>query len=155
MSYRVLFFVAVNCCTSVWSTQGTAFPSGEMPGQAAVQHSIFWEIRIGDLIMIAAVLAAPFAAVFAQWHLQLRREGRERKMAILKALMANRANAVANARVEALNMIDVEFNSESPSDSEIREAWKIYLEHLNKEQGKSDKPKVINLWSKVVSAPAP
>jgi len=92
----------------------------------------FWTIKIGDIIMILAVVAAPLVAVHIQWRLQLRREKRDRKVWIFKTLMATRGTPIAVEHVQALNMIDVEFDGKSGKDAAIREAWKVYLDHLNK-----------------------
>jgi hypothetical protein len=67
----------------------------------------FWNIRIGDVVMIVAVLVTPFAASWVRWRLELRREARDRKMTIFRTVMANRMTSIAVEDVRALNVIDV------------------------------------------------
>jgi hypothetical protein len=43
--------------------------------------------------------------------------------------MATRGNVLHHLHVESLNLIDVEFSGESEKD--VRDSWKIYLDHLN------------------------
>ena len=47
-----------------------------------------WDFRVGDLMMILAVVVAPLLALQVHWWLQLRREERDRKLRILKTLMS-------------------------------------------------------------------
>ena len=100
--------------------------------QPSVAHTRFWEIRISDVIMIAAVVVAPFFALWAQWRLQLRKEGRDRRLWIFKTLMRTRATPISVDHVQALNLIDVEFCSPNPGDQGVRESWDRYLTHLNR-----------------------
>ena len=80
-------------------------------------------------VMIWAVYVAPQRAFDAQWRLQLTSAARERRLQVFRTLMATRANALQYRHVEALNLIDVEFSE--PSEKDIRDAWKAYLDHLN------------------------
>lgn len=95
------------------------------------QASQFWTIRIGDVITIAAVLLAPLLAVQVQWRLQLWREKRERKVWTFKTLMATRGTPIAIQHVQALNMIDVEFDGKNQEETAVRERWKVYLDFLS------------------------
>jgi hypothetical protein len=79
-------------------------------------------------VMIWAVYVAPPKAFEAQWELQLKKEARDRRMHVFTTLMATRGNALHYRHVEALNLIDVEFSE--PSERDIRDAWKKYLDHL-------------------------
>jgi hypothetical protein len=105
----------------------------------------FWTIRIGDVIMILAVVLAPFVALWAQWHLQLRKEAQSRRLWVFKTLMATRASSMDVNHVQALNMIDVEFESSSKMDTEVRHAWKTYLDHLYTDQGTT--PEATGVWN--------
>jgi hypothetical protein len=91
----------------------------------------FWNVRIGDLVMILAVLAAPFVALWVQWRLQLRHAARERKLGIFRTLMANRLTSWTPESVRALNMIDVEFGTQSQEDVAVRQTWTKLLDHFN------------------------
>lgn len=84
---------------------------------------------IATVVMIWAVYVAPQKAFEAQWQLQLRQEGRERRLKVFKILMATRGNILHQYHVEALNLIDVEFAD--PSEQDVRDAWKTYLDNLN------------------------
>ena len=64
-------------------------------------------------------------------YLDDKKEIRERKIRLFKVLMATRGAALSPAHVEALNMIDLEFNSRSKKEREVIESWKIYLDHLS------------------------
>jgi len=79
--------------------------------------------------MIWAVIMAPRWAIKAQWELQLKAEERKRRLDIYTTLMATRGNAIHFRHVEALNMIDVQFSSDSDDDKAV------YLTHLT-ETGK-------------------
>ena len=80
-----------------------------------------------DWISILAIILGPILAVQASEWLQRRREARSRKVSIFKTLMATRASGLNYNHVEALNLIEVEFNEEK----EVKAAWKAYLDHLN------------------------
>ena len=86
-------------------------------------------MTISDVLMIVAVLVAPFLAVFAQKQIELWRERRARKLWVFKTLMATRGRALSVEHVQALNMIDLEFTK--ASEKEILSAWKLYHDHLN------------------------
>jgi uncharacterized protein DUF6680 len=113
----------------------------------------FWNLRatdivllIGNLVMIWVVAKAPGWAVSAQWRLQLQKEGRDRRLRVFTTLMRTRAMTISPDHVQALNMIDVEFCSESISDQQIREAWRHYLHNLNIGITGADKQK-IDAWN--------
>ncbi len=86
-------------------------------------------MTISDALMIIAVLAAPFLAVFAQRQIDLWREQRQRKLWVFKTLMATRGRTLSPEYVQALNMIELEF--QKSSEKPIRDAWKEYHDHLN------------------------
>lgn len=90
------------------------------------------------IVSTVAVLLSPLVAVqVTEW---LRKKGKlnEEKINLFKTLMATRAANLNPRHVEALNLIDVVFMSESKQDKDIRAAWKAYLDHLN---NKSYQPK--------------
>ena len=93
--------------------------------------SRFWNIRIGDVIMIAAIFLAPIFALWAQWKLQLRHEIRRQRMKIFSTLMATRLTALDVAHVQSLNLIDVVFSDKDEQDEQVRSAWSAYLAQLN------------------------
>src|SRR5579862_9610949 len=82
-----------------------------------------------EVITILAILAGPVLAVQAQKWVENFREKKNRKLHIFRTLMATRAPMakVSAEHVRSLNMIDIEFYD----DSNVTEAWKEYLDHLN------------------------
>ena len=85
-------------------------------------------MQTSDIVMSVIVLIAPFMAVFAQRQIDIYREKRNRRLAVFKALMATRGTTLAPSRIEALNMIDLEFADRR--SKEVVLAWKAYLDHL-------------------------
>jgi len=92
-----------------------------------------------DLLTVLAILLAPLIAVQVQKRLEILRERRLRKVGVFEALMATRTARTSVEHVRALNMIDIEFrdkkilgySSTSVPDRTVRDAWKLYLDHLN------------------------
>ena len=87
-------------------------------------------MRLTDIIMIAAVLLGPTAAVQVSTLLEVRREHRRRQLAVFRTLMTTRALTTSALHVEALNMIDVEFSSPKRKERAVRDAWKSYFDNL-------------------------
>jgi ABC-type uncharacterized transport system fused permease/ATPase subunit len=58
---------------------------------------------------IGAVIASPLIALWVQRRIEAGNSQRERREAIFRALWVNRRRPFYIARVDALNMIDVEF----------------------------------------------
>lgn len=81
--------------------------------------------------MIMAVLLGPIIAVQVSKFIDRTNEARSRRLKIFKTLMATRGTTLAPAHIEALNMIDLEFDSSYKKDKAVKTAWKIYLDHLN------------------------
>lgn len=88
--------------------------------------------------VVAATLLSPILAVQVQKWLEPRREQQQRRRRIFATLMATRATKVAESHVQALNAVPVEFYGSSRPLRDITEAWKLYLDHLNK-RGDADK----------------
>ncbi|HUW83635.1 MAG TPA: DUF6680 family protein [Phycisphaerae bacterium] len=86
-------------------------------------------MTVHNALMIVAILVAPFLAVFAQRQIDLWRERRQRKLWVFKTLMATRGRTLSPEHVQALNMIELEF--QKPSEKPILLAWKEYHDHLN------------------------
>jgi len=100
-----------------------------------------------DVLLIIAVLVAPFLAVFAQRQIDLWREQRQRKLWVFKTLMATRGQTLSPKHVQALNMIELEF--QKPSEKPILEAWKEYHDHLHSypKEGENQKELAV-VWDK-------
>ena len=103
-------------------------------------------MTISDVLMILAVLVAPFLAVFAQKQIELWREQRSRKLWIFKTLMATRGRALSVEHVQALNMIDLEFTESS--EKPVISAWKEYHDLLNSypREGENQKERA-TIWA--------
>lgn len=78
-------------------------------------------------LTIAAIIAAPITALWVQRKGDERQALRKRREEIFRALWINRARPVYLARVDALNMIDVEFYGQK----KVIEAWADLLAHYN------------------------
>lgn len=77
-------------------------------------------------LTILAIVAGPILAVQVQKFIENKKEIRNRKMQIFKALMATRATPLYPAHVESLNMIDIEFHK----DKRIVDSWKLLLDNF-------------------------
>ena len=79
---------------------------------------------ISDWLVIVIILLAPLLAIQTQKYIENSREKKARKMKIFRTLMATRENPLNPQRVEALNMIDIEFYK----NKKIVDAWKLLLD---------------------------
>jgi hypothetical protein len=79
-------------------------------------------MTISDVLMIVAILIAPFLAVFAQRQIDLWREQRQRNLWVFKTLMATHGRTLSPEHVQALNMIELKF--QKSSEKPILDAWK-------------------------------
>lgn len=83
-----------------------------------------------EIIMIVAIFSGPFAAVLVTEWMRRSHESRDRKVELFRDLMSTRAATLAPSHVEALNLIDIEFDSKNKSEKAVLEAWKLYHSHL-------------------------
>ena len=82
-----------------------------------------------------AVLAAPAIALWAQRQLDRGKAARDRKQDIFRTLWVNRRRPGYFSRVDALNMIDIEFYSNKP----VRDAWdNLFAHYKDKHPGFND-----------------
>ena len=82
------------------------------------------------VLTIIAIIIGPILAIQIEKFLSRKREERERRLRVFKTLMVTRAAVLSPAHVEALNSIDIEFNSVDDKDKKVRNAWKEYLDQL-------------------------
>jgi hypothetical protein len=87
-------------------------------------------MTIADKLMIFAVIVGPILAVQVQKIIEAWKSGRDRKFHIFRVLMATRGTPISPNHVEALNLIDIEFSGNNKKEKSIRDAWKVYLNHL-------------------------
>src|SRR5690606_25172987 len=99
--------------------------------EQTVSTTMGMNMTIADWLMILAVLSGPVVAVSLRRYLDNKKEIRERKVNLFKTLMATRAYNVSWSHVEALNKIDLEFDSKNKKEKAVIEAWKEYLDLLN------------------------
>jgi hypothetical protein len=82
-----------------------------------------------EIITALAVLVSPLFAVQASEWFHRWREKRQRRLIIFRTLMSTRATRLSADHVQALNVIDIEFNDRKSRG--VRDAWSAYLNHLN------------------------
>jgi hypothetical protein len=82
-----------------------------------------------NLLTIIALVSGPIIALQIQRKLDREREAKNRKLWVFKTLMSFRATTLAPSWVQALNLIDVEFNSDDEKEKAVRNAWKVLLDH--------------------------
>jgi hypothetical protein len=80
-----------------------------------------------SLLTIIAIVSGPIIALQVQRKLDREREALNRKLWVFKTLMSFRATALAPSFVQALNLIDVEFNGNDEKEKAVRNAWKVLL----------------------------
>ncbi len=90
------------------------------------------------VLSIIAIITGPLIALGLQRRAEDRREKRQARLWVFRTLMMHRATPLAYSYVQALNLIDVVFNSESKREKTVRTGWKILLNHLTKDQGRPD-----------------
>ncbi|MGB7582264.1 MAG: DUF6680 family protein [Sedimentisphaerales bacterium] len=86
-----------------------------------------WLVLTNSVCVIVAIIVAPILAIRVENIIESKKEEKERKLRIFKALMATRATRVSPQHVEALNMIDIEFFG----CKKITDAWKLLLDHFS------------------------
>jgi hypothetical protein len=92
---------------------------------------LWWSAAISGI----AILAAPAVALWIQRRVDRNKAAERRKQDIFKALWVNRRRPFYLARVDALNMIDVEFYGEKP----VQDAWQdLFAHYRNPHPGLSD-----------------
>src|ERR1039457_6844123 len=92
-------------------------------------------IRITDIIMIAAIVVGPIAAVWVAESRRKFHDRHERRVRVFRTLMATRLSILAVPHVESLNLVELEFQTSNPQDKKVVDCWKMYLSHLNNAPG--------------------
>jgi len=95
------------------------------------------------VVTVAAIVSSPIIALEVQKRLDDRRAALDRKMMIFRKLMTTRATQLSPAHVEALNGIEVEFYATSGPDKKVLDAWRQYINHLNRPTGDGE---ALNRW---------
>jgi len=89
---------------------------------AMAETTVLW---VTGFLSVLAIMAAPISALWIQRKIEDDKAQRERRQAIFKALWVNRRRQVWIARVDALNMIDIEFIGHA----RVLEAWQALFAH--------------------------
>lgn len=83
-----------------------------------------------EVLTLIAIILGPVMAVQVSQFLERKRQRRASREQVFKTLMRTRASRLSPSRVEALNMIDVEFHGKGKQDRAVIEAWKLYMDSL-------------------------
>jgi hypothetical protein len=86
------------------------------------EASVLWTT---GLTSVAAILASPLITLWVQRRLDEGKALKERRETIFRALWVNRRRQFYLVRIDALNMIDVEFYGEA----KVRDAWEDLRAH--------------------------
>jgi hypothetical protein len=110
-------------------------------------------MTISDVLLIFATIIGPIAAVQAQKFVERAGERRRRKVHIFYTLMANRATHLAPERIQALNMIDLEFRPnkvgyQSSKANAVTSAWKLLLDEFTHADASSTDTATIAAWNR-------
>ena len=90
-------------------------------------------VTISDTFIILATILGPIIAVQLQKFIEWTSERRNRRDILFKTLMATRAvRAGSLDHVQALNMIDLYFDGKSQKEKNVRNAWKMYFDQLER-----------------------
>lgn len=99
-----------------------------------------WTIRVTDIIMIGAIVIGPIIAVRITEKLRHKKDSRDRKVYIFRTLMATRSAGLAAMHVEALNLVELEFQVPPDASTAVVSAVRLYVNHLN------DRQYPTNMW---------
>lgn len=101
--------------------------------------------------VLAATLLGPVSAVFVTRWIDTKREKQQRRLHVLRTLMATRRAPLSPEHVNALNLIEIEFYGKK----NVLESWKKLLEHFSKTFDPKDEERVArereNLKTKLLS----
>ena len=79
-----------------------------------------------DIVTIIALILGPSVAVWIAQRMVDRRAKHERRMNVFRALMSTRSNTLSFDHVSALNLVEIEFHS----NSKVVDKWKAYFDGL-------------------------
>jgi len=88
--------------------------------------------------ILAATFCGPIFAVLLTRFVDYRRDQHQRRLHILRTLMATRRTILAPEHIAALNLIEIEYLGKA----KVIEAWKAYLRHLSTPFGPNDSDRV-------------
>lgn len=99
-------------------------------------------MKLSDVLTILALIIGPIMALAIQRELDKGREEDKRKRELFRTIWGTRQfpGRLHYRHVEALNMIGLEFEG----DSQVIEAWKEYLDALNRKEPATEKQQFYN-----------
>lgn len=86
------------------------------------EENVLWATGV---MSVAAIIASPLITLLVQRHQERAKALRDRREAIFRALWVNRRRPFYLARVDALNMVEVEFYGET----KVQDAWEDLRAH--------------------------
>jgi hypothetical protein len=95
-----------------------------------------------NIVTVIVVFVSPIIAIQVQVYLDRKREIKKRKLGIFKTLMGTRMSRLSVNHVDALNMIDLEFDGKDKNESKVIEAWNKYRTHLFRDNRGLDEEKM-------------
>src|SRR4051794_12598936 len=92
-----------------------------------------------EIVIAVATFAGPIMAVQVQKFIERAQARRQRKLGLFYALMTNRGGPMTPTAVQAVNMIEIEFNRtpllgfkrQTDSEAAVMTAWTAFFAHLN------------------------
>lgn len=81
-------------------------------------------------ITTAAIVIGPLAAVLITHWLQRRADERQRKLFVFRALMTTRKTPLSAERVQALNLVEIEFSRNKLVMQKFRRLLETYNDHV-------------------------
>ncbi|HEV2378940.1 MAG TPA: DUF6680 family protein [Terriglobia bacterium] len=84
---------------------------------------------------IIAVFAGPVFAVQVEKYLERNRAAENRKLDVFRRLMVTRAAPLNVNHIDALNLIEAEYDPRKASDKMVLDRWHEYWDHLNTRHG--------------------
>jgi hypothetical protein len=82
------------------------------------------------LLSVVATIVSPFLVISISEFLADQKDIRNRKVSVFKVLMTTRGDNLTKEHVNALNYIDLEFDSDNALEKEVLDAWQLYHHHL-------------------------
>lgn len=101
------------------------------------ETAVLW---VTGILSVLAIMAAPISALWIQRKIQTDKALRERRQAIFKALWVNRRRQFWVARVDALNMIDIEFIGHQ----RVLDAWQALFAHYTRTDHPGTQDQIFN-----------
>ncbi|MCE8511616.1 hypothetical protein KBY22_02860 [Ruegeria pomeroyi] len=81
-------------------------------------------------ITTAAIVAGPLMAVLIAHYLQKSSDTKQRRLQVFRSLMSTRRTPLSPERVQALNLVEIEFAGQTDVLKEFKELLKIYNDQV-------------------------